>query len=153
MVFTLAYLRKKPLVVDVAMVLIILSYLFINEDISPIVVNFLFIIGFLFLFIGMWFFARYLMLTSDIEEDSRKGSKNKQVMAFSSSARSSTVYGIFTNILLAAFISMIASLIGFYSSLGRITSGRIETILMILFTSALFLVVYKMIDLLRSQEE
>ncbi len=142
-----------PLAVDAGMVLIILSYLFINEDISPKVVNFLFIIGFLFLFIGIWFFARYLMLLGSIEEDSRKGSKNEYVMAFSRPARNFTVFGIFSNILLAGFISIIASLIGFYSSLGRVTSGRIETILMIVFTFSLFFVIYKIISLMASEED
>jgi len=142
-----------PLAVDAGMVLIILSYLFINEDIFPKVVNFLFIIGVLFLFIGIWFFARYLLLLGNIEEDSRKGSKNEYVMAFSRPARNFMVSGIFSNILLAGFISIIASLIGFYSSLGRVTSGRIETILMIVFTFSLFFVIYKIISLMASEED
>ncbi|MEF8873591.1 MAG: hypothetical protein V5A88_02845 [Candidatus Thermoplasmatota archaeon] len=92
------------------------------------------------------------MLFNSIEDSARKGSEGDEIFSFSRSARTYVVYGIFTNILLGAFLSVLASLLGSYSSLGRITSGRIETVLMIVFTFSLFLVIYKMIDLLASGE-
>jgi len=137
----------------------IVSYFLINEGKRRIghlplnTLNIIVIVGFLFLFVGVWFFARYLLLLERIEGSSRKGSQDVDVISFSRDARKFTVRGIFTNILFGAFLSIIATLMGSYSSLGRITTGRIEVILMIVFTFSLFLVIYKMISLMASEDE
>lgn len=147
------YLREKTSVIDAGIMMSMVTYSFINRNLSLSVLNTLSIVGLLFLFVGIWFFARYLLLLESIEESARKGSQGEEVFSFSRSARTYVAYGIFTNVLLGAFLSIMASLMGSYSSLGRITSGRIETVLMIVFTFSLFLVIYKMIDLLAPEEE
>lgn len=147
---TVGFLGEKNSVIDIGIILTILSHFFINRNIPLTILNTLFMVGFLFLFIGVWLFVRYFLLVSKIEDSARKGSGD--LISFTRSARKFTVRGIFTNILLGAFLSIIASFMGSYSSLGRITTGRIEVILMILFTSALFLVIYKMISIMASEE-
>jgi len=150
---TVGFLRKKSSVIDHGIILIILFHFFINRDLSLTVLNILSIVGFLFLFVGVWFFARYLLLLIRIEDSSRKGSQVEDVISFSREARKFTVHGIFTNVLLGAFLAIIASLMGSYSSLGRLTTGRIETVLMIVFTFSLFLVIYKMLNIMASEGE
>ncbi|MFW5946780.1 MAG: hypothetical protein ACOCTN_07940 [Candidatus Natronoplasma sp.] len=147
---TVGFLGDKNSVIDIGIILTILSHFFINRNIPLTILNTLFMVGFLFLFIGVWLFVRYFLLVSKIEDSARKGSGD--LISFTRPARKFTVRGIFTNILLGAFLSIIASFMGSYSSLGRITTGRIEVILMILFTSALFLVIYKMISIMASEE-
>jgi len=140
-------------VIDYGMIITIVSYFLINEGLPLTVLNIIVIVGFLFLLVGIWFFARYLLLLDRIEDNSRKGSQDEDIISFTRSARMFAVRGIFTNTLLGAFLAIIASLMGSYSSLGRITPGRIEIFLMILFTFFLFLVIYKMISLMVSEEE
>ncbi len=146
-------MREKNSVISVGIFTTIFFYFFVNRELPLRVVNIILIVGFLFLFVGIWFFARYLLLIRTVEDNSRKGSKNSDIISFSKSARNFTVYGIFTNVILGAFLSIIASLMGSYSSLGRVTTGRIEVILMIVFTLSLFFVIYKIINLMASEEE
>ncbi|MFW6064754.1 MAG: hypothetical protein ACOC8Y_04175 [Candidatus Natronoplasma sp.] len=144
---------EKNSVISAGIFATVFLYFFVNRELPLRVVNVLLVVGFLFLFVGIWFFARYLLLLRTIEENSRKGSQNSDIISFSRAARNFTVYGIFTNVILGAFLSIIASLMGSYSSLGRITTGRIEVILMIVFTFSLFFVIYKMICLMASEEK
>lgn len=148
----IGYLRGRTSVIDTGMIMSMITYTFINRNLSLSILHTLSIVGFLFLFVGIWIFGRYLLLFNSIEDSARKGSEEEEIFSFSRSARTYVAYGIFTNVLLGAFLSVLASLLGSYSSLGRITSGRIETVLMIVFTFSLFLVIYKMIDLLASGE-
>lgn len=150
---TVGFLRGKNSAIDYGIILTIVSYFLINEGLSFTVLNIILVVGLLFLLVGVWFFARYLLLLERIEDSSRKGSQDRDVISFSRDARKFTVRGIFTNILFGAFLSVIASLMGSYSSLGRITTGRIEVILMIVFTFALFLVIYKMISLMVPEDK
>ncbi len=149
---TVGFLREKNSVIDIGIILTILSHFFINRDISLTPLNTLLMVGFLFLFVGIWIFVRYFLLVEKIEDSARKGSQDGCLISFTRSARKFTVRGIFTNILLGAVLSIIASLMGSYSSLGRVTTGRIEVVLMIVFTSSLFFVIYKMIGLMASEE-
>ncbi len=148
------YLRKKRSVIDVGVVMSMLTYFFINSMNVPFsVLNVIWIVGFFFLFVGIWIAARSLLWLTSLENSARKGSSEKEVLSFSRSARTYVTYGIFTNLLLAGFLSIMGSLMSAYTSLGRITEGRIETVLMLVFAFLLFLVIYKMIDLLVLEEE
>jgi len=138
--------------IDIGITLSMFTYLFMSRNLSLTVLNIFATVGFLFLFIGIWVFARYLLMVCNVEESARKGSQNRDLISFTRSARHFTVYGIFTNLIFGAFLAAVAALVGSFSSLGRITTGRIETILMIIFSLALFMIIYKMIDLLSSEE-
>jgi len=150
---TVGFLREKSSVIDYGMIMTIVSYFLINEGLPLTVLNVILVVGLLFLLVGVWFFARYLLLLDRIERSSRKGAQGEDIISFTRSARKFMVRGIFTNTLLGAFIAIIASLMGAYSSLGRVTQGRIENILMIVFSFLLFLVIYKMISLMASEDE
>ncbi len=149
----IGFLRKNSPVIDFGIILTIIPYFFINREVPLSIINAITIVGFLFLFIGIWFFMRYFLLVGKIEDSSRKGSIGKIDISFSKPARKFTVYGILSNILLGAFLSVVASLMGSHISLARITTGRIETFLMIVFNLALFFVIYKMISIIISEEE
>ena len=146
------FLREILSMIDIGIITTIFFYFFVNRELSLTIINLISIVGFLFLFVGIWFLARYILLLGDIEDNSRKGSRDGHILSFSRDARKFTVYGILTNIVLGAFLSIIASLMGSYGSLGRVTTGQIETILMIVFSLALFFVIYKMIDLMAAGE-
>ncbi len=147
------YLRKKKSVIDVGVVMSIITFYFINSRyLSFSILNVIWIVAFFFLFVGIWIAARYLLWLAALEDSARKGSGGKEVLSFSRSARTHVTYGIFTNLLLGVFLSVMASLMSSYASLGMITEGRIETVLMLVFGFILFLVIYKMIDLLVLEE-
>ena len=150
---TIGLIRENSSIIDIGIITTIFFYFFINRDLSLRVSNTLLILGFLFLLVGIWFFSRYIIILIRIEDSSRKGSQEEDVISFSREARKFTVHGIFTNVLLGAFLAIIASLMGSYSSLGRLTTGRIETVLMIVFTFSLFLVIYKMLNIMASEGE
>ncbi|MEF8832654.1 MAG: hypothetical protein V5A66_03940 [Candidatus Thermoplasmatota archaeon] len=110
--------------------------------------NLLNLIGILFLFIGIWFFGRYLLLIDKVEANTRKGPEEGYVNRL----ERATSYKILGNLLLGAVLSTLASVMGMVGFLGLNTSGFIEIILSLVFTTALFFIIYLILNILSSEE-
>ncbi len=144
----IGYLKKKTLTMDGVIAISIISYALLNYNLTFNLLNLLSMIGILFFFISVWIFGRHLILLDLVENNSRKGSIEEKVNRL----ERSTVYKILGNVFLGAILTSLATIMGRYGSLESIQSGQVETILMLIFTSALFLIVYLNINFLSSKE-
>ncbi len=149
----IGYNTKRSSVVDVSLILLFFSFLFLNQDLSRDIPNLILSVGFIFLFFGIWFFTKFLLYYDRVERTSRVSSKGKQTSVFTRSAKNYMFYGIILNTFIGAIISAIATLLGSYSSLRGIMGGRLETTLMILFTFILFSIIFLMVHILMSSDD
>lgn len=155
----LGFLRKIPQLIDAGVSLGILSFMFLNRDILPEeelvdgVINLLLIVAILFSFVGIWFFAKYILTVQNIEEKVRRGPKDRAELSYESTARNLAVFEISSNLLVAILLTIGGSLIGIYVSTEPFLAWRTETIMMIVFSVSLFFVIYMMMNILEVQEE
>ncbi|MEF8835104.1 MAG: hypothetical protein V5A76_03020 [Candidatus Thermoplasmatota archaeon] len=129
-------------------ILSVFSYFVLNMNVDFNLLNLLNLIGILFLFIGIWFFGRYLLLIDKVEANTRKGPEEGYVNRL----ERATSYKILGNLLLGAVLSTLASVMGMVGFLGLNTSGFIEIILSLVFTTALFFIIYLILNILSSEE-
>lgn len=138
----IGYNVRRLLFLDSGIPLLIISYLFVNRVISFTTANLLSIIGFFFLFVGVWFYARNTLLVSGIDEVF-ESSSDKNVQDFKRSA----LNDLFGNVVMGFFLAVFAGLIGAYSSLEMGIGANIEIILMVIFSSAVFFILYLLINI------
>lgn len=136
----------KSYMLDIGIFLSIISYLFVNRGLGMIVPNVLLVIGAFFLFIGVWFYTRNMLTTRRIERTQERNSSE-----WVSSFRKSALSDISSNLLLGFFLAVIGSLIGMYSSLNLGLTFDIESILMVVFSSAVFFIIYLTLNILSSE--
>ncbi len=134
---------------NAGIVLSIILFFLLNRNFVFNPLNLFYLIGTLFLFIGIWFFGHHILLLDMIEENSRKGPDVKYVTRL----EKTTSYKIIGNVALGAVLTFLATVMGMYGSIGRMTAGQIETVLMVIFSSAIFVVVYVIIKTLSAEEE
>ncbi|MFP4001530.1 MAG: hypothetical protein ACLFSM_06680 [Thermoplasmata archaeon] len=147
LISVIGYLSKKLIVFDTGIFLTIISYLFANSGISFSVYNFLVIMIFFFLLLGIWFYARSALLVSDITRSDKL-----------SEFRLSSLDEIITSILIGALLSLLASFIALYSYLDMVMDSLTETLLMIGLSTSVFFITFLVIKLfslgnIRTDEE
>ncbi|MBS3781595.1 MAG: hypothetical protein KGY66_03470 [Candidatus Thermoplasmatota archaeon] len=142
LVSVIGYILKKLFVFDTGIFFTIISYLFANSGISPSVYNLLVIMMFFFLLIGIWFYARSTLFISGIE-----GISSDEYDIGLSMFRRSSLNEILTTILMGVLLSILASFIVLYSSLGITMSSLTETLLMIVLSVSVFFITFLVIKL------
>jgi len=143
----IGYILKKLFIFDTGISLTIISYLFASSGLYPTVYNLLEIMLFFFLLIGIWFYARNTLFLSGI-----KGSGSDKYDVGLSKFRRSSLNEIFTTILSGVLLSLLASFIVLYSSLGITLGSVAETLLMVGLSASVFFIAFLMIKLFSLEE-
>jgi len=135
----LAYNLKSIFLLDIGILSSILSLFFVNHGLYPNLLNLSSVIGFFFLFVGIWFYVRNLIYISGIEDN--LVSEIGEVDSLVSFKRAVSI-DISGRLFIAAFLAIVASLVGMYSPLGIDVSPMVEILLMVAFSSGIFFIVY-----------
>ncbi|MEF8873727.1 MAG: hypothetical protein V5A88_03535 [Candidatus Thermoplasmatota archaeon] len=139
------YLFKKLFLFDIGIFLSFLFYLFANSGLPFDIYNLLAIMAFFFLMMGIWFYSRNVFLISGIEEVADSDGRL-------SSYKRSSLSEILNTLLMSALLSIVASFIVLYSSLGIAMDSRGETLLMVILSAAVFFITILIVKLLFSQK-
>ncbi len=140
----LGYNLKSFFFLDLGILLSLISYFFVNRGGDPSNLNVLLLtIGTFFLFLGVWFYARNLVLISGIRKRV-KNTKQFKIAALSD---------ISTDLFIAVFLSLIASFIGMNSFIGVDMSPQMEMLLVVILSFSVFFVIYLIIRLLSLETE
>ncbi|MBS3782051.1 MAG: hypothetical protein KGY66_01715 [Candidatus Thermoplasmatota archaeon] len=116
----------------------VISYLFVNRGFALNIPNILLVIGPFFLFAGVWFSVRNKMMIAQMKNVVEKDSDDRSMTSF----RRSSLAVIFNNLFLGAFLAILGSILGMYSSLEIGLSSNLQTILMVIFSSIVFFLIY-----------
>ncbi len=146
-VSVLGYNLKSFFFLDIGIILSIISFLFVNSARPWNLINLILAIIIFFLFLGVWFYVRNLLFISGIENVSCVGSE-ESLSAFKRSA----LNDIFKNLFVGGFLAVLASFIGMYSDLGQNIGAEIGLLLMIVFSSTVFFIIYLIIKLLSMED-
>jgi len=139
------YILKRLFIFDTGIFVSILTYLFAVSDLPFDIYNLFGVMGFFFLLIGIWFYTRNILLISGIEEVA--GPRARLSMY-----KRSSLGEILNTLLSAAFLSIIASFIVLYSSLGIDMGSLIDLLIVVILSAAVFFITFLIIKLLSSQE-
>jgi len=143
----IAYVLKKVYVFDTGIFLTVIAYLFASSNLQPSVYNLLLIMLFFFLSMGIWFYGRNTLLISGIES----GVKGKSDIGLSEYRRASLTE-ILNTLLIGVLLSILASFIVLSSSIGIEMGSRLETLMMVVLSAAVFFIAFIIIRLLSSQD-
>lgn len=144
----LGFFRKHSTIFDAGILIFIILYFLLNGDIQYNIINLSNLIGFLFVFIAIWITGKHLMLLTRIEKQRIKAKKQSYTNKLSK--RSITM--ILSNVFLGAILSFVASLLGWYGSLGTLPGGELELILMVVFSIVIFFIFYLVLYLISFNE-
>ncbi len=134
---------KKSFVLDTGILLSVISYLFVNRGLQLKTLNILYIIGIFFLFVAAWFCAKNTLMVQEMINAFEVPDGERFV-----SFRRSSLTDLFNNLILSVSIAVIGSFIGIFSSLGGGLSADLEIILMVVFSSLVFFIMYVITNLL-----
>ncbi len=136
---------------DTGILLLVISYLFVNRGFALNLPNILLVIGPFFLFAGVWFSARNKMIITQMKDVIEKKSDDRSMTSF----RISSLVVIFNHLFLGAFLAILGSILGMYSSLETGLDPNIQNILMVIFSSLVFFMIYmniKFLSLVEGEE-
>ncbi len=132
---------------DLGVLLSLFSYFFANRGLNPSELTvLLLIIGIFFLFLGIWFYARNMLLLSGIE---RTPGSEKYIASFKIAAFTEITGDLF----IGALLALIASFIGLNSFMGLEMRAEVEMLLFIVLSSSVFLAMYLIVKLFSLEEE
>jgi len=145
----IGYVMKRFFILDTGIFLMVISYLFSRASAAPPVTlfNLLGIMLFFFLSIGLWFYARNILLISGTHRVGIEGS-----YIGLSTFRKASLIEILNTLLLAVLLSIIASFIAFYSSIGISMGSMLETLVMVVLSATVFLITFLIIRLFSSEK-
>lgn len=141
------FYSTKHLLLDAGILLAIISYLFVNRGFSMSLLNMLVIVGPFFMFACVWFCARNSMMVKEMRNNIERGS-DESLRPY----RKSALGEIFNNLVIGAFLAILGSILGLYSSIQINISLNVQIILMIFFSSLVFFMIYVNINFLSSMD-
>ncbi|MBS3817395.1 MAG: hypothetical protein KGY76_07530 [Candidatus Thermoplasmatota archaeon] len=142
----IGYLLKRSFFLDLGIALSILSFLFVNRGLTFSLVNLLTVVAVFFLFLAVWFTARNVLLIKRM----RSAQDDTSTLGSIASYRKAFLGDIFKNIFAGAFLSIVASFLAMYSSIGSIKSSSVQMLLIVAFSTVVFFIIYLMIKMLTS---
>ncbi len=138
----LGYIFKYMFILDTGIFLTVISYLFAVGRLAPTLYNLIMIMTFFFFIIGIWFYARNTLSISGME-----GVRNDSYDIGLAEFRRSSLNEIFTTLVIGVLLSLLASFIVLYSSLGIALGTLVETLLMVGLSASVFFIIYLVIKL------